>query len=570
MGRHHSTNFLAVVLTFLTSLIVFTPTTISADGHNDTLNDSLLSEDAIILALRIQEGIWLDTTLALEIDRLLEAARSTSDTLRSIHARKRYFDPYKINIDCDAPWTSAWLEGNLMTGNEAMDSLIVEYHVISIEGTGPIFSLHFAQPLNTNLLSTLFGNIEGVDVFLVADLYGDDITIFNKHSFWYLVFTHVWGDWYMRILHEYYWYVFVDDDINAQLIDERLRNPEVPWMYLWNVPPYYTAIVFNTVKELLAEAQSAPEWWVRRHAVEVIRRLLFADTPWIEEDEYDLNTFQILRDGIRSRQTEVFSVLRALIGDYDSDVKESAQKALNRVLGFPEKSLAFYYPLHVGNSWTFSNLEGLKETIVDAQRISEELYFECDQFRYFPHVLLRMSDDNKLMMLTGGAEQVWLDFSADVGDTWNVATQIEDRWLVHLESKEDTVSVPGGTFTNCYRFWFDFGCCDNDWVEWYAPGVGPVKRTLFGFGVIEYPLQRAIVDGIAIPGLKGDVDGNSEVDVSDVILVVNIIISLFEPTFDQFRAADWNEDGVVDILDVVNLVRYIVGEEPNMSKGMTR
>ena len=229
-----------------------------------------------------------------------------------------------------------------------------------------------------------------------------------------------------------------------------------------------------------------------------------------------------------------------------------------------------YHPLQVGNSWTFSNFEDFTETIIDTQRISDELYFEFDQFRYYAGVLLRMSDDNKLMMLTGGAEQVWLDFSAAVGDTWNVVSPGGDRWLVHLESKEDTVSVPAGTFTNCYRFWFEFWGADNDWVEWYAPGIGPVKRTLLGFAVIEYPLQHTIIDGVAIPGLKGDVDGNGTLDVSDVILVVNIILGLFDSTPDQFRAADWNKNGVVDILDVVNLVRYIVGEEPKISRRMTK
>ena len=227
-----------------------------------------------------------------------------------------------------------------------------------------------------------------------------------------------------------------------------------------------------------------------------------------------------------------------------------------------EESLAHYYPLHIGNNWIFS-ISSIctihTESIVDTQRISGDLYFEFDLMRHFPGVLLRMSEDNKLMMLTGGAEQVWLDFSADVGDTWNVETQIEDRWLVHLESKEDTVSVPAGTFTNCYRFLFEWGCCDNDWLEWYAPGVGPVKRTHLGFAVMEYPLARAVIDGVLIGVLKGDLDGNGDINVSDVVMVVNIILNIFEPTPDQFWAADMNEDDKIDILDVVGLIQYILG-----------
>ncbi|UCE17330.1 MAG: dockerin type I repeat-containing protein [Gemmatimonadota bacterium] len=271
----------------------------------------------------------------------------------------------------------------------------------------------------------------------------------------------------------------------------------------------------------------------------------------------------------RHSSAKFFAVVTLLVTNMVLIVTPMSIWALEKRAAHNE-SPASYYPLQVGNSWTFSDVEDFTETIVDTQRISQELYFEFDQARHFPGVLFRMSEDRKLMMLTGGAEQVWLDFSAEVGDTWNVAIPGGERWLVHLESTEDTVSVPAGTFTKCHCFWFEFEGADNDWVEWYAPGVGPVKRTLLGFGVIEYPLQRAIIDGVAIPGLKGDVDGNGVLDVSDVMLVVNIILGLLEPKSDRFWVADLNENGVIDILDVVDLVRYILGEEPKMSRRMLK
>jgi hypothetical protein len=68
-----------------------------------------------------------------------------------------------------------------------------------------------------------------------------------------------------------------------------------------------------------------------------------------------------------------------------------------------------------------------------------------------------------------------------------------------LQSKTDTITVPAGTFMNCYRFWFEFAGMDNDFVEWFAPGVGPVKRILYGFAVIEYPLISAWVNGELYP-----------------------------------------------------------------------
>ncbi|HEX9974490.1 MAG TPA: FlgD immunoglobulin-like domain containing protein [bacterium] len=163
-----------------------------------------------------------------------------------------------------------------------------------------------------------------------------------------------------------------------------------------------------------------------------------------------------------------------------------------------EPSLALYFPLQVGNWWTFS--KAITETIIDSMKISDNLYFQFDQFCHFPNALLRMTSDNKLLLRDNAMEQVWLDFSANIGDSWKVFAQGGvSEWTVHLQSKTDTVKVPAGYFTNCYRFWFQFSGADNDWEEWYAPGVGPVKRTLYGFGLIEYPLSAAYVNGFYLP-----------------------------------------------------------------------
>ncbi len=159
-------------------------------------------------------------------------------------------------------------------------------------------------------------------------------------------------------------------------------------------------------------------------------------------------------------------------------------------------SLSNYFPLQVGNWWTFSR--SFTEKIIDTVRINDSLYFQFDQFRHFPNALLRMTWDNKLIVRDNNAEQVWVDFSANIGDSWKVTTPFAD-WTVHLESKSDTVTVPAGTFTDCYRFWFQFHGADNDWVEWYAPGVGPVRRILYGFAVIDYPLTSAYVNGFYLP-----------------------------------------------------------------------
>ncbi len=157
-----------------------------------------------------------------------------------------------------------------------------------------------------------------------------------------------------------------------------------------------------------------------------------------------------------------------------------------------------FFPLAIGNVWTFSH--SLQDKIIDTLRIDGKLYFRFERFRGFPNASLRLSDEGKLFMQTDTTESMWLDFTANVGDQWPVRGQSgEVEWTAHLQSKTDTVKVPAGTFSPCFRFYFQFAGADNDWIEWYAPDVGPVKRELLGIAHFEYSLERAVVNGKELP-----------------------------------------------------------------------
>ncbi len=59
--------------------------------------------------------------------------------------------------------------------------------------------------------------------------------------------------------------------------------------------------------------------------------------------------------------------------------------------------------------------------------------------------------------------------------------------------------------------------------------------------------------------VKGDVNGDSKVDILDVVVTVNIILGKITPNATQLNAADMNLDGAINILDVVRLVNNILG-----------
>ena len=48
--------------------------------------------------------------------------------------------------------------------------------------------------------------------------------------------------------------------------------------------------------------------------------------------------------------------------------------------------------------------------------------------------------------------------------------------------------------------------------------------------------------------LKGDVNDDTRIDITDVLLCVNVVLGLYRPTLDEFWRADFNDDGVADIL----------------------
>ena len=58
---------------------------------------------------------------------------------------------------------------------------------------------------------------------------------------------------------------------------------------------------------------------------------------------------------------------------------------------------------------------------------------------------------------------------------------------------------------------------------------------------------------------EGDINEDSLVNIQDVILLVNISLSVIEPNEHQIIAGDINEDGIIDILDIISCINIILG-----------
>lgn len=80
-----------------------------------------------------------------------------------------------------------------------------------------------------------------------------------------------------------------------------------------------------------------------------------------------------------------------------------------------------------------------------------------------------------------------------------------------------------------------------------------------GGSLIEAALDDFKLEIIGYESLLGDLNLDSQVNVLDVVLLVNIILGDLDPTDLQATAADLNNDSETNVLDVVNLVNLILG-----------
>ena len=69
----------------------------------------------------------------------------------------------------------------------------------------------------------------------------------------------------------------------------------------------------------------------------------------------------------------------------------------------------------------------------------------------------------------------------------------------------------------------------------------------------------------SVSAVKGDVNDDGRIDVLDVLNVVCIIAKTCERDEGKLCRADWNEDNKVNILDIVSVLQFIFNQEPMQS-----
>jgi len=256
--------------------------------------------------------------------------------MQYIHAFPRY-QQRELTINSTDIIASAWVRGELLTGDPFIDSLGMKYDLIGVRHTplGNIQSLanmvelSFREPLEMVKLTAEYEKHPEV-IFAEPNYFGgdgDNIWTFMKNDSTYFVFSRGGGDCPAGCTERDFNYIAVDSVGNAIYYGEA-DGDSLPLIPIWNIPGVYQMSQFVTADSVYDVILNNPIWWHRRHAIEGMGLLFSRNFPPFS-NEVDSIWYELKADLINRLQETLF-VLNQAINDSDPDVGESAEAVLDK------------------------------------------------------------------------------------------------------------------------------------------------------------------------------------------------------------------------------------------------
>jgi len=221
-----------------------------------------------------------------------------------------------------------------------------------------------------------------------------------------------------------------------------------------------------------------------------------------------------------------------------------------------------FYPLNqIGNEWEYSptiQTNTYKERVTDTIRVNDILYYklliENINQEYF---IRELNNKVFILNLSDSSESILLDFSANIGDNWQVHQLSDCFWGsgITLISKNDTVVTPIDTFYNCCKFSHEAQCADAGILfSWYSKGIGKVKQIEnYIWGNDTYSLKKYNL-------ITGVDDNNLNLGKLNFSLYQNYP-NPFNPTTKIKYSIPESENVEIKIFDILgNEVRNLVNE----------
>ena len=110
----------------------------------------------------------------------------------------------------------------------------------------------------------------------------------------------------------------------------------------------------------------------------------------------------------------------------------------------------------------------------------------------------------------------------------------QGKWAGEINWSQNSFNVSAGEHTFLWKYNKDSGVTSGDDAVWIDNIIFP-------------PSYYSAM-------MLGDLNEDGSINIQDVILSVNIILSSLEYN----PAADMNEDGIIDVLDIINIVNLIL------------
>jgi len=163
-----------------------------------------------------------------------------------------------------------------------------------------------------------------------------------------------------------------------------------------------------------------------------------------------------------------------------------------------------YFPLKVGNAWTYFSFEQAPyyylalRSITGTQLFRDTLYYVFDKNLY---TYYRKDSLGNVYVRLDTVEQLLYKTTANIGDSWKVMRRLNNTTLnytVSLIQRSEDIITLAGVFHNCMRFLFETSdVTEGTYYAWLAPGIGEVRRDGFGLS-INYVLKKGEINNNAI------------------------------------------------------------------------
>ncbi|MGA2625116.1 MAG: hypothetical protein ABSF91_14765 [Bacteroidota bacterium] len=173
----------------------------------------------------------------------------------------------------------------------------------------------------------------------------------------------------------------------------------------------------------------------------------------------------------------------------------------------PSLGTTEYFPLKVGNSWTYKML-GFNTTdtteitmkVIDAISKNGKVYYQMDttvpilgiglqEYKTSYPLLLRNDEKGDVYSLLGDKESLFLKFSAPKDSSWYwYACDSCVAWF-YMWSKNDTATIASRQYTNCIVMFQNLYT-----ILSFCPGVGLVSYV----GDIEVPFSQAWLESYSL------------------------------------------------------------------------